>query len=71
MSFGHRRSDIPNTVDNRYNNTNDTDPILALQEGAKAWFSYKGFHSMPSYLNTMNNAILRANLPLDNITTYG
>ena len=72
MSFGHRRTDVPQAVDDRYNNdTNSTDPVIALQEGAKAWFSYKGFHAMPSYLNTMNNAILRANLPIDSSIEYG
>ena len=30
---------------------------------AQALFSYKGYHSMPTYLNVLNNAILRANLP--------
>lgn len=29
----------------------------------QALFSYKGYHSMPTYLNVLNNAILRANLP--------
>ena len=29
----------------------------------QAWYNNKGYHSMPVYLNTLNNAILRANLP--------
>lgn len=71
MSFGHRRTDVPGSADERYNSfTNETEPILAVQEGAKAWFSYKGYHAMPAYLNTLNNAILRANVP-ENITNYG
>ncbi|KAH3733603.1 hypothetical protein DPMN_040034 [Dreissena polymorpha] len=28
-----------------------------------AWYNNKGYHAMPVYLNTLNNAILRANLP--------
>jgi len=34
----------------------------------QAWFNKKGYHSLPTYLNTLNNAILRANL---NQTTKG
>ena len=71
MTFGHRRGDVSSKVDERYNQlANTTEPLLAVQEGAKAWFSYKGYHSMPAYLNTLNNAILRANVP-GNVTTYG
>lgn len=29
----------------------------------QAWYNNKGYHSMPVFLNTLNNAILRANLP--------
>lgn len=73
VSFGHRREDIPSGADDRYNtDINSTTPILAIQEGAKAWFSYKGYHAMPAFLNTLNNAILRANVPSStNITEYG
>lgn len=28
----------------------------------QTWHNHKGFHSLPTYLNVMNNAILRANL---------
>ncbi|KAH9415252.1 hypothetical protein DERP_006346 [Dermatophagoides pteronyssinus] len=28
----------------------------------KVWYDNNGFHTMPSYLNTINNALLRANL---------
>lgn len=72
MSFGHRRTDVPGSIDERYNAlVNSTEPLLAVQEGAKAWFSYKGYHSMPAFLNTLNNAILRANLPSNVSTVYG
>ncbi|KAJ1200504.1 hypothetical protein NDU88_004328 [Pleurodeles waltl] len=30
---------------------------------AKVWYSHKGFHALPSYLNQMNNMILWRNLP--------
>ncbi|GAB1604923.1 ATP-binding cassette sub-family A member 2-like, partial [Argonauta hians] len=36
---------------------------LAVRNVAKVLFNPKGFHSTPVYLNTLNNAILRANLP--------
>lgn len=29
----------------------------------QVFYNNKGYHSMPTYLNTLNNAILRANLP--------
>nr|XP_006817327.1 PREDICTED: ATP-binding cassette sub-family A member 2-like [Saccoglossus kowalevskii] len=35
---------------------------LAVRNSAVAWHNHKGFHSMPTYLNALNNAILRANL---------
>ena len=37
------------------------------------WFDAKGYHSMPVYLNALNNAILRANLPKvkGNSAAYG
>ena len=72
VSFGHRRPDLPFSYDSEYNlNLNDSTPPIAVQEGAKAWFTYKGYHSMPAFLNTLNNAILRANVPADNMTNYG
>lgn len=35
----------------------------------QAWHTYKGYHAMPIYLNSLNNAILRANLP-ENYTNH-
>ncbi|XP_066485290.1 ATP-binding cassette sub-family A member 13 [Tiliqua scincoides] len=32
---------------------------------AKVWYNQKGFHSLPSYLNQLNNFILWENLPSD------
>jgi ATP-binding cassette subfamily A (ABC1) protein 2 len=36
---------------------------IAVRNATRIWFNNKGFHSMPTYLNVLNNAILRANLP--------
>ncbi|XP_041370956.1 ATP-binding cassette sub-family A member 2-like [Gigantopelta aegis] len=46
---------------------------LAVRSAAKVWFNHKGYHSMPAFLNTINNAILRANLPSEkgNPSIYG
>uniref|UniRef100_A0A3Q3JQ42 ABC transporter domain-containing protein n=1 Tax=Monopterus albus TaxID=43700 RepID=A0A3Q3JQ42_MONAL len=32
---------------------------------SKVWFNPEGFHTMPAYLNSLNNFILRSNLPAD------
>uniref|UniRef100_A0A8C7HAF4 ATP-binding cassette sub-family A member 2 n=1 Tax=Oncorhynchus kisutch TaxID=8019 RepID=A0A8C7HAF4_ONCKI len=36
---------------------------IAVRRSAQVLFNNKGYHSMPTYLNVLNNAILRANLP--------
>ncbi|XP_055898501.1 ATP-binding cassette sub-family A member 2-like [Biomphalaria glabrata] len=36
---------------------------LAVRNVATMWFNHKGYHAMGVYLNVLNNAILRANLP--------
>ncbi|XP_051806589.1 ATP-binding cassette sub-family A member 2 [Acanthochromis polyacanthus] len=36
---------------------------IAVRRSAQALYNNKGYHSMPTYLNVLNNAILRANLP--------
>ena len=35
---------------------------FATNRIARVWYNNKGFHAMPTYLNVMNNAILRANV---------
>ncbi|XP_038576238.1 uncharacterized protein abca12 isoform X3 [Micropterus salmoides] len=32
---------------------------------SKIWFNPEGYHTMPAYLNSLNNFILRSNLPAD------
>ena len=64
VSFGHRRSDVDPIVDEMYaNDTNQSLPFLAVNRAVKAWYSLKGFHAMATYLNVINNALLRAELP--------
>uniref|UniRef100_F6S4S8 ATP-binding cassette sub-family A member 2 n=1 Tax=Monodelphis domestica TaxID=13616 RepID=F6S4S8_MONDO len=46
---------------------------IAVRRTAQVFYNNKGYHSMPTYLNTLNNAILRANLPKSkgNPAAYG
>uniref|UniRef100_A0A3Q0S7A0 ATP-binding cassette sub-family A member 2 n=1 Tax=Amphilophus citrinellus TaxID=61819 RepID=A0A3Q0S7A0_AMPCI len=36
---------------------------IAVRRSAQVLYNNKGYHSMPTYLNVLNNAILRANVP--------
>uniref|UniRef100_A0A669CRM0 ATP-binding cassette sub-family A member 2 n=1 Tax=Oreochromis niloticus TaxID=8128 RepID=A0A669CRM0_ORENI len=36
---------------------------IAVRRSAQVLYNNKGYHSMPTYLNVLNNAILRANMP--------
>ncbi|XP_033642721.1 ATP-binding cassette sub-family A member 2-like isoform X2 [Asterias rubens] len=59
ISFGNVRSFVPS----KYGNiVPDTYRSIAVRNAAIAWYSHKGYHSLPIYLNVLNNAILRANL---------
>ncbi|KAM6965213.1 ATP-binding cassette sub-family A member 2 [Aplochiton taeniatus] len=46
---------------------------IAVRRSAQVLYNNKGYHSMPTYLNVLNNAILRANLPVGkgNPAAYG
>uniref|UniRef100_A0A3Q1I8Y1 ATP-binding cassette sub-family A member 2 n=1 Tax=Anabas testudineus TaxID=64144 RepID=A0A3Q1I8Y1_ANATE len=46
---------------------------IAVRSSAQVLYNNKGYHSMPTYLNVLNNAILRANLPASkgNPAAYG
>ncbi len=35
---------------------------LATNSKARVWYNNKGYHAMPTFLNVMNNALLRANV---------
>ncbi|XP_041481767.1 ATP-binding cassette sub-family A member 2-like isoform X2 [Lytechinus variegatus] len=59
LSFGNVRNFVPPKF-------NDDVPTIykkiAVRNAAMTWHNHKGFHSLPTYLSVMNNAILRANL---------
>ena len=65
LSFGHANGEVDPEVDDVNADTNGTLPFLATHDVAKVWYSLKGYHAMPTYLNVINNAILRANLDKD------
>uniref|UniRef100_A0A671KXD5 Zgc:172302 n=1 Tax=Sinocyclocheilus anshuiensis TaxID=1608454 RepID=A0A671KXD5_9TELE len=39
--------------------------ILCYKQKSSVWFNNKGWHAMASFVNIMNNGLLRANLPPD------
>ncbi|KAL8562888.1 hypothetical protein ACOMHN_004580 [Nucella lapillus] len=60
LSFGLVQKDVPEKFGL------NAPPLfkgLAVRNVAKLWFNNKGYHSLPTFLNAINNAILRANLP--------
>ncbi len=72
LSFGHAREEIDPSVDQVFaRDVNSTLPFLATHSAAKVWYSLKGYHGMPAFLNTMNNALLKASLPEESQTQYG
>ena len=74
VSFGHEREDVKGSVDELNANSSLDFPYLASRASAKAWYSLTGYHAMPAYLNTLNNAILRGNLDatsIDHPSEYG
>ncbi|XP_061463687.1 glucosylceramide transporter ABCA12 isoform X2 [Rhineura floridana] len=61
-SFG-----LPLTSDLQF----DIKPVPANRTITKVWYNPEGYHSLPAYLNSLNNFILRANLPKENSSGYG
>ena len=84
-SFGLSRGDVPrvkgdvqDVVDRniRDNDNRISFESLVEREFSKAWFSFKGYHAMPVFLNVMNNAIYRRELVdlwgvSENLSEYG
>nr|XP_056716199.1 ATP-binding cassette sub-family A member 2 [Euleptes europaea] len=70
MTFGNIQKSIPASFGAK------APPMvrkIAVRRTAQVYYNNKGYHSMPTYLNTLNNAILRANLPKSrgNPAAYG
>ncbi|ESP00897.1 hypothetical protein LOTGIDRAFT_81234, partial [Lottia gigantea] len=70
LSFGLEQRCVP---ENFGENAPPLFKKFAVRKIAKYWFNHKGYHSMPVFLNAVNNAILRANLPprAGNPSAYG
>lgn len=56
VSFGDDFKNIPDSV-NQFNFNNSFG--LIKKHNAKAWYNTKGYHAPPTFLNVLNNAILR------------
>ncbi|XP_051480136.1 LOW QUALITY PROTEIN: glucosylceramide transporter ABCA12 [Apus apus] len=61
-SFG-----LPLTTDLQF----DIRPVPPNRTLTKVWYNPEGYHSLPAYLNSLNNFILRANLPNNETSRYG
>ncbi|XP_041316146.1 ATP-binding cassette sub-family A member 12 [Pyrgilauda ruficollis] len=61
-SFG-----LPLTPDLQF----DIRPVPPNRTLTKVWYNPEGYHSLPAYLNSLNNFILRANLPKNETSRYG
>uniref|UniRef100_K7GAL1 ATP binding cassette subfamily A member 12 n=1 Tax=Pelodiscus sinensis TaxID=13735 RepID=K7GAL1_PELSI len=49
----------------------DITPVPANRTLTKVWYNPEGYHSLPAYLNSLNNFILRANVPKNKSSEYG
>ncbi|XP_065607453.1 glucosylceramide transporter ABCA12 [Cyrtonyx montezumae] len=49
----------------------DIKPVPPSRTLTKVWYNPEGYHSLPAYLNSLNNFILRANLPENETSRYG
>ncbi|XP_078536724.1 glucosylceramide transporter ABCA12 [Lissotriton helveticus] len=49
----------------------DSSPIPPNRTLSKVWYNSEGYHSLPAYLNSFNNFLLRANLPSNLSSQYG
>uniref|UniRef100_A0A8C9UEL0 ATP-binding cassette sub-family A member 2 n=1 Tax=Serinus canaria TaxID=9135 RepID=A0A8C9UEL0_SERCA len=70
LTFGNVQKSIPASFGAR---APATVRKIAVRRTAQVFYNNKGYHSMPTYLNALNNAILRANLPKSkgNPAAYG
>ncbi|XP_069472035.1 glucosylceramide transporter ABCA12 isoform X2 [Ambystoma mexicanum] len=49
----------------------DSQAIPPNRTMTKVWYNPEGYHTLPAYLNSLNNFILRANLPHNVSSQYG
>ncbi|XP_003785023.1 ATP-binding cassette sub-family A member 12 [Otolemur garnettii] len=61
-SFG-----LPLTKDLQF----DITPIPANRTLAKVWYDPEGYHSLPAYLNSLNNFLLRVNMSTEDAARHG
>ncbi|XP_028924307.2 ATP-binding cassette sub-family A member 12 [Ornithorhynchus anatinus] len=61
-SFG-----LPLTKDLRF----DVTTVPANRTLAKVWYDPEGYHSLPAYLNSLNNFLLRVNMSEDEASRHG
>ena len=56
VSFGHENQEYAEPLPGVYH---DDLQLFGVRKAAKAWYTNKGYHSPPIYLNVLNNVILR------------
>ncbi|XP_053453780.1 glucosylceramide transporter ABCA12 [Nycticebus coucang] len=49
----------------------DITPIPANRTLAKVWYDPEGYHSLPAYLNSLNNFLLRVNMSKEDAARHG
>ena len=67
LSFDNEKLLPPNTEKTTDDNDNNIKNVQLIQNlvkyrNARVWYNNKGFHAIPTFLNVMNNQILRANV---------
>ena len=65
LSFGYEREEFDASLDA------GGGPFLATRAAAKVWFSLKGYHASPTYINVANNALLKGHLEPSKQSQYG
>eukprot|EP00111_Clytia_hemisphaerica_P002239 TCONS_00006276-protein len=70
LTFGDEQDVVPESV--TQSKFSDIQKLYA-KETARVWFSNKGYHAMPAFINAMDNALLRAMVPPEkgNPAAYG
>ncbi|XP_077981076.1 phospholipid-transporting ATPase ABCA1-like [Glandiceps talaboti] len=58
-------TDIPQIDQSTLQKIYSTVLNMVTLDNTKVWWNNKGYHALPSYMNVMNNMLLRANIPAD------